>query len=391
MIYDFDRVIDRRHSDSVKWHYYGDALPLWVADMDFVSPEPVVRAMHERVEQGVYGYGAEPHELRDVVVERLARLYHWQVEPEAVLFLPGVVTGFNQACHAVTSPGDGVLIQTPAYPPFFSVPNNARLMLNEIELTRQSNGRYTIDFDAFEAAITDRTRIFILCNPHNPVGRVFRREELARMAEICLRHNVVICSDEIHCDLIFNGHRHVPIASLAPEIETQTITLIAPSKTFNMAGLGCSVAIVPNRQLRDKFKAAHAGLVPHVNVLGFVAALAAYRDGQEWLDQVLAYLEANRDWLYQAVNEQLPGVRMGKPEGTYLAWLDCREAGIPGNPFEFFLKEGQVALNDGVAFGKGGHGFVRLNFGCPRSILVEAIDRMQRAMAKVNKSGSACP
>ena len=380
MAYDFDRVIDRRNSDSVKWRYYGDALPLWVADMDFVSPEPVVRALRERVEHSVYGYGTEPRELRDVVVERLARLYNWQVEPEAVFFLPGVVTGFNQACHAVTSPGDGVLIQTPAYPPFFSVPNNAKLTLNEMELTRQSDGRYTIDFDAFEAAITDRTQIFILCNPHNPVGRVFRREELERMAEICLRHNVVICSDEIHCDLIFNGHCHLPIASLAPEIADRTITLMAPSKTFNIAGLGCSVAIVPNRELKDKFKAAHAGLVSHVNVLGLVAALAAYRDGQEWLDQVLAYLEANRDWLYQVVNEQLPGVRMGKPEGTYLAWLDCREAGIPSNPFEFFLKEAKIALNDGVAFGKGGQGFVRLNFGCPRSTLVEALDRMKTAL-----------
>jgi len=380
MVYDFDRVIDRRNSDSVKWHYYGDALPLWVADMDFVSPEPVVRALRERVEHGVYGYGAEPRELRDVVVERLARLYNWRVEPDAILFVPGVVTGFNQACHAVTSPGDGVLIQTPAYPPFFSVPKNVRLTLDEMELTRQADGSYTIDFDAFEAAITDRTRIFILCNPHNPVGRVFQREELERMAEICLRHNVVICLDEIHGDLIFNRHHHLPVASLTPEIEAHTITLIAPSKTFNIAGLSCSVAIVPNRELRDKFKAAHAGLVSHVNVLGFVAALAAYRDGQEWLDQVLAYLEANRDWLYQAVNEQLPGVRMGKPEGTYLAWLDCRDAGIPGNPFEFFLKEAKIALNDGVAFGKGGHGFVRLNFGCPRSTLVEALDRMKTAL-----------
>ena len=380
MAYDFDRVIDRRNSDSVKWRYYGDALPLWVADMDLVSPEPVVRALRERVVHSVYGYGTEPRELRDVVVERLARLYNWQVEPEAVFFLPGVVTGFNQACHAVTSPGDGVLIQTPAYPPFFSVPNNVKLTLNEMELTRQSDGRYTIDLDAVEAAITDRTRIFILCNPHNPVGRVFQREELERMAEICLRHKVVICSDEIHCDLLFSGSRHLPVASLAPEIADRTITLMAPSKTFNIAGLGCSVAIVPNRELKDKFKTAHAGLVSHVNVLGFIAALAAYRDGQAWLDEVLAYLEANRDWLYQAVNEQLPGVRMGKPEGTYLAWLDCREAGIPGNPFEFFLKEAKVALNDGVAFGKGGQRFVRLNFGCPRSTLMEALDRMKTAL-----------
>jgi cystathionine beta-lyase len=381
MTYYFDEVIDRRPTESVKWHYYGDGvLPLWVADMDFMSPEPVIRALRERVDHGVYGYGQELKDLRSVVVDWIARHYGWQVQPEWLVFLPGVVVGFNLACHAVTSPGDGVLIQTPVYPPFFEVPKNARLELNQMELTRGPDGYYTIDFDAFEAAITDRTRIFILCNPHNPVGRVFNRDELERMAEICLRHNMVICSDEIHCDLLFSGSRHIPIASLVPEIAERAITLIAPSKTFNIAGLECSVAIVPNRELRQQYKAAYAGLVGHVGFIGYVAALAAYRDGQPWLDELLRYLEANRNFLLDYVATQLPGIRMGKPEGTYLAWLDCREAGIPDKPFDFFLREAKVALNDGEAFGKGGEGFVRLNFGCPRSILVEALDRMKNAL-----------
>lgn len=382
MIYDFDRLIDRRHSDSVKWHYYGDdVLPLWVADMDFVSPEPVLRALHQRVEHGVFGYGMDLPELREVLVDRLARLYGWQVAPEALVFVPGVITGFNLACRAVTAPGDGVLMQTPVYPPFFRVPGNGGLTRDEMELTRQPDGYYTLDLELFERTVTDRTRVFILCNPHNPVGRAFQRSELESMANTCLRRNLVICSDEIHCDLLFQGVEHIPIATLAPEVADRTITLIAPSKTFNIAGLQCSVAIIPNAELRKQYKAARVDLVHEANVLGLVAALAAYRDGQEWLDQVLRYLEGNRDLLVRYVQECLPGIQMGKPEATYLAWLDCRQAGLPCNPHKFFLEQTKVGLNDGAAFGKGGEGFVRLNFGCPRSTLFEALERMRAALA----------
>jgi cysteine-S-conjugate beta-lyase len=384
MPYDFDRLIDRRRSDSFKWrHYDEDVLPLWIADMDFVSPEPVIRALHERIDHGIFGYGTVMPELGQVVVDRLANLYGWQVSPEALIFLPGVVTSLYLICRAMASPGDGVLVQTPAYPPILTAPVSAGLVRDEMELTRQPDGSYAVDWVAFEEAITDRTRIFILCNPHNPVGRVFERQELERMAEICLHRNVIICSDEIHCDLLFRGSRHVPIASQSPEIAERTITLMAPSKTFNIAGLHCSVAIVPNADLRARLKTAREGLVPGVNIMGFVAALAAYREGQPWLDEVLSYLESNRDLLLRYVAECLPGVRMGKPEGTYLAWLDCREAGIPSNPHEFFLREARVALNDGTAFGRGGEGFVRLNFGCPRSILLEALDKMRAALEKL--------
>ena len=381
MTYDFDQRIDRRGSGSIKWDRYDeDVLPMWVADMDFRVPDPVIRAMHERVEHGVFGYGSEPPELREVIVDRLQRLYDWCVRPEALLFYPGVVTGFNLVCQAVASPGEGVLLQTPVYYPMLYAPANAGLTNDEMELTRRSDGRYEVDLDLFERTITERTRVFILCNPHNPVGRVFRREELEQMAEICLRHDIVICSDEIHCDLLFEGSHHVPTASLSPEIADQTVTLIAPSKTFNIPGLCCSVAIVQNQVLRKKIAATQMGLVHGVNVMGYVAALAAYRHGQPWLDEVLRYLAGNLDWLIQYVEEHLPGITMSRPEGTYLAWLDCREAGIPGNPHEFFLKQAKVAVNDGAVFGHGGEGFVRLNFGCPRSMLTEALERMKKAL-----------
>jgi len=377
----FDEIIDRCHTDSVKWRFYcEDVLPLWVADMDFRSPEPVLRALHERIDHGVFGYGIEPPELRGVVVDWLQQSYGWRVAPEALVFLPGVAAGFNLACHALAAPGEAALVQTPVYPPFLSAPGNAGLARDEMELTRQADGSYAIDFDAFEAAITPRTRLFILCSPHNPVGRVFYPWELVRMAEICLRHGVVICSDEIHCDLIFSGRRHVPIASLSPEISAQTITLMAPTKTFNLAGIKFSFAVVENAELRDRFCAARAGLVGGYGVFGNVAALAAYQHGRPWMNELLRYLEGNRDYLLEYVRSCLPGIVAGPIEGTYLAWLDCRLAGLPGNPQEFFLKAAGVGLNDGVAFGRGGEGFCRLNFGCPRATLAEALDRMQRAL-----------
>jgi cystathionine beta-lyase len=224
--------------------------------------------------------------------------------------------------------------------------------------------------------------MFLLCNPHNPVGRVFARAELERMAEICLRHDMVICSDEIHCDLVFDGHEHISIASLSPEIERRTITLIAPSKTYNVAGIHASVAIITDPDLRRRFEAARAGLVPHLGVMGYTAMLAAYRDGEPWLEQVMAYMQANRDFLYEYANERLPGLTMAKPQGTYLAWIDCRSAGLPGNPHKFFLEEAGVAMNDGASFGKGGEGFVRLNFACPRATLVRALEQMRDALIR---------
>jgi cystathionine beta-lyase len=385
MTYDFDRIIDRRSTRCAKWlHYEEDVLPLWVADMDFSSPQPIVDALRDRAACGVFGYGTEPSDLRSVIVENLLHRYGWSVSPEALVFVPGLVGGLNLATQAVTSPGDGVLVQTPVYFPFLSLPGNAGCTLDQMRLTPLRSGSYECDMELFEATITGRTRIFVLCNPHNPVGRVFRRYELEQMAEVCLRNDLVICSDEIHCDLVFPGHQHVPFATLDRDIAQRTITLMAPSKTYNIAGLHSSVAIIENPELRKKFERARKGLVSQsLNVFGYTATLAAYRSGQPWLDALLRYLEANRDFVFEYVNTQLQGVTVWKPEGTYLAWLDCRNAGLPGSPHEFFLGHARVALNDGATFGRGGEGFVRLNFACPRQTLERALDRMGNALANL--------
>jgi cystathionine beta-lyase len=384
MPYDFDRVIERRATASNKWRKYpADVLPLWVADMDFASPEPVVRALRERVEHGVYGYGFEEPEFAQVFVDRLQKRYGWKVSPEAVIMIPGVIPGFNVACRTLTKPGDGLLMQVPVYPPILRSPGNHELTRDEAPLARDRDGRYMADLDAFRAAVHARTRAFLLCNPHNPVGRVFTRDELAGMAQICLERDLPIIADEIHCDLLYQGQRHIPMASLGPEIEQRTITLMAPSKTFNLAGLKVSVAVIPNAPLRERFMAARGDYVQtQVNVLGYAAAFAAYRDGDAWLGELLRYLEANRDYLADYVRRHLPGVTMTPPEGTYLAWLDCRGAGAAAaDPFTFFLERAKVAFNDGALFGRGGRGFVRLNFGSPRSILTEGLERMRRALA----------
>lgn len=382
MIYDFDCCPDRRKSESDKWHKYpDDVLPLWVADMDFVSPEPVRQALRERVEHGVYGYPEDSRELQEQIVARMAEQFNWRIQAEDILFLPGVIRGFNLAGHMIKATfGAGeMILQTPVYPPIRSIPANTGLARKEFPLTQQDNGRYVVDMEAFDRAVTGQTRLFLLCNPHNPVGRVFTREELSCMAEICLRKGVLICSDEIHCDLIYSGHQHIPIASIDPEIAQQTITLMAPSKTYNIAGLNFSFAIIQNPMLRKQYQAAYQGLIGGPNVFGLVAALAAYRHGQEWLAQALAYLEANRDYLATYIQKELPEIGIFKQEGTFLAWLDCRKTGLE-NPYQFFLEKARVAFNDGLTFGEDGKGFVRINFGCPRSVLEETLTRMKAAL-----------
>ncbi len=389
MLYDFNVLIDRRQSECAKWNAFDDdVLPLPVADMDFRSPQPVLDALHQRVEHGVFGYPewGKPKStlmlgLRDLILERLQSRYAWHVSPEALVFFPGVVSGLNLACHALGGPDMGILIQPPVYPPFIHLAENSNSVYQQAQLQHQPDGSYEIDWQVFTGAFTPQSKIFVLCNPHNPVGRVFREDELRRLAEVCLERGVTILSDEIHCDLLFSGQTHIPIASLDPEIARNSITLMSPSKTFNLAGLFCSFAVIENPELRLRFAHAQEGRTGGVNLMGLVAAEAAYRDGQEWLDQLLVYLEANRNFLTSYVNAELPGIRMAAPEGTYLGWLDCRAAQLPEPPYEFFLSRARLALGDGKGFGLGGEGFVRLNFGCPRSLLSEALERMRRALA----------
>ena len=389
-LYNFDQLPDRTSTNSGKWRTHpAGVLPMFVADMDFMSPQPVIDALQDVVGRGMFGYPqfyAETSDhppLREALVARLARRYGWRVAPEALVFVPGVVTGFNLAAHTFAQPGGELALPTPIYPPMLDASRQAGLVRRDAPMVRAADGRYAIDWDAFEAAFNPATRMFLLCNPHNPVGRVFDRAELERMAQVCLRHGVPICSDEIHAELIYSGFQHTPIASLAPEIEQNSITLIAPSKTFNLPGLQCSVAIIPNADLRARYLAARRGLVPWVNVMGLIAAEAAYRAGDEWLAQLLVYLEANRDTLARYVAAEMPGVNMSTPEATYLAWLDCRATGL-SQPCQCFLDQARVACSDGAAFGPGGEGFVRLNFGCPRSMLLEALERMKGALPQAS-------
>ena len=386
--YDFDLPYERRGTDSEKWKAFGnEVLPLWVADMDFPAPPAVLQALHERVAHGIFGYGGVTAELSEAICHRLWEYYHWAVTPDQLLFLPGLVSGLNISCRAVCPPGAGVLVQTPIYPPFLSAPVNQGLHVNIAELfvTRSKQWlHYSIDYNAFEAAIQSHTRLFMLCNPHNPVGRCYTREELINLAEICTRNDLIICADEIHCDLLLENSSHLPIASLSPEIAKRCITLMAPSKTFNIAGLYCGFAIIQNPSLRKQYQLAAQGIMPEVNLLGFTAALAAYKNGETWHKELMVYLNGNRNFFTDYVQEHLPMLRTTIPEGTFLAWLDCSATGIIGNQHEFFLNHAKVALNDGQRFGQGGNDFVRLNFGCSRSTLTQALMQMKFALATLN-------
>lgn len=378
---DFDQIINRRDSESYKWNKYDqDILPMWVADMDFRSPEPVIEALQERVAHGVFGYGFELEGLQDAVAAHLLERQDWPVDPEQVRFISGVVTGINHAIYSLTDPGDSILIQTPVYPPFLVAPGQAGRKRVDSPLIRTSDGKYEIDFDDFERKAASGVKLFILCSPHNPVGRVFSREELTRMAEICLAHDVLICSDEIHSDLVYSESRHIPIASLSPEVSSRTVTYLAPSKTFNLAGLSTSIFIAQDPDMRKRLSESMSMLLGHPNILGMHAARAAYQHGRPWLDAILKYLETNRDFLFDFVKVKLPGIKMWRPEGTFLAWLDCSGLELGTPPFEFFLKEAKVGLNDGKTFGDEGKDFVRLNFGCPHALLAEGLERMRKAV-----------
>jgi cystathionine beta-lyase len=376
-----DLIHDRLNSDSIKWHLYDpDVIPLWVADMDFLSPEPVIRALQERVAHGIFGYAKVSEELADVLVTRMDRLYGWKITPEDIIYFPGVVLGANLAIHALTTPADSIIMQTPLYPYLMAGPSVTGRHLQQCPLAKRDGGYYEIDYDRFEAYIDSTTRMFTLCSPHNPVGRVWRKEELERMAEICLSHDMYICSDEIHSDLVYSSHPHTPIAALSPEVGQRSVTMIAPSKTYNIPGLNAAVAIVQNPEIRKRMNAARQGLITNVNLLGMTAMLAAYRDGGEWLKNVLQYLESNRDFLYDYVNNEMPGISMFRLEGTYLAWLDCTEAHLPEQPGKFFLEKARVALNEGAGFNPGGEDHARLNFACPRTTLTAGLERMKAAL-----------
>ena len=375
--FDFATVCERRGGDSLKWNKYAgrDVLPLWVADMDFAAPPAILAALEKRIAQGCLGYPVAWPGLVDSVLGYLQREYAWPVEPEWLVWLPGLVTGINLACRAVT--GD-VMTATPVYPPFLSAPGLAGKKLAAVPL-RLAENIWEWDFAALEAALTADTRLLLLCHPHNPVGRAWTADELAELAIFCKRHDLLVCSDEIHCDLVLDaGRRHIPLASIDSDMASRCITLMAPSKTYNVPGLGCSFAVIPDAVLRHRFCGVMRGIVPDVNVLGLTAAEAAYRDCAEWRVALLEALRSNRDVVEAAV-AAMPGLHMTHVEATYLAWIDARGLGVD-NPAAFFETAG-VGLSNGSDFGLPG--WVRLNFGCPRTTLESALERMISACSSV--------
>jgi len=384
----FDQVVDRRGTNSLKWSRYGDdVLPLWVADMDFPAPEPVRQALHAAVDHGIFGYQLPGAKLAETVAARMERLYGWQVSPEMVVATPGIVAGFKLAARAVCQAGEGVLVQPPVYHPFLELPEHTGTVGQAAPLRAMREGttlRYEIDWPAFEAGFNSNracTAMFLLCHPHNPAGQVYSPTDLKRMAELCLRHQAVICSDEIHSELLLGGARHTPLAALNPEIAQRTITLVSPSKTFNLVGLFCGFAIIPDPAIRARYKTVQQHTASHVNSLGLTAAEVALSGScDSWLEDLRRYLTANRDWLVDFVSRELPDVRVTVPSATYLAWLDFSDlvkAGRIGpDPAKFLLRHAHVALNPGAEFGAGAEHFARLNFGCPRATLVEALQRI---------------
>jgi cysteine-S-conjugate beta-lyase len=378
MQYNFDEVINRKNTDSFKWDFFQDpagTIPMPVADMDFRSPEPILQALREVTEHGVFGYSIVPDELKDILQERLKRLYGWKTEKEWQVWIPGLVPAITATCRAIGEIGDAVITSVPVYHPFHLAPGYVGKKLQTFPLI-DVNNRWTFDFIALEKAITVNTKLFMLCNPYNPAGTVFTHEELEKLFEICQKHNIIICSDEIHCDLILDENKkHIPIASLSQEAENMTVTLLAPSKTFNIAGLGCSVAIIPNPELRQKFNAAKDGFFPPLPRHSMVAALSAYKDCEDWRLQLIDYLKSNHDFMYNELNGY-KGLKLLPLEATYLAWIDARETGI-ADIQERVLASG-VRLMNGKTF--MGEGFLRLNFACPRSVLEEAVKRIKDSL-----------
>ena len=372
-LFDFDRPIDRRGGDSLKWNKYAgrDVLPLWVADMDFAAPPALLAALERRIAHGCLGYAAPWPSLVDSVLDYLQRKYVWTIDPEWLVWLPGLVTGLNLACRTV----DGsVLTATPVYPPFLSAPRLSGRELIRAPL-RLSEGFWGWDFDAMEAALAPDTRLLLLCHPHNPVGRAWGQDELSDLAGFCQRHDLIVCSDEIHCDLILDeGRQHTPLAMIDAEIARRCITLMAPSKTYNIPGLGCAFAVIADAALRRRFTGVMRGIVPDVNVLGLTAAEAAYRDCEQWRAALINVLRRNRERVETAVSA-IPGLSMAHVEATYLAWIDARSLGV-ADPAAFFEAAG-VGLSNGSDFGLPG--WVRLNFGCAGGHLDSALDRIKMA------------
>lgn len=389
MKYNFDEIIRRNETDCLKWDFVeerfgaNDLLPMWVADMDFLSPEEVRREIEKRLEHRIFGYTGRGKSYYEAIISWVLKRHGWEIKREWIQNNPGVVSTLAISILAFTKPGDRILIQTPVYPPFFRViESNGREIVKNPLIA--SNSGYEMDFDDLEKKFQSGVKMMLLCNPHNPVGRVFTRDELLKLGELCRRYNVIVVSDEIHSDIIFKNHKHIPLASLSKEFSDFTISCIAPSKTFNVAGLSASLAIIPNKELMERFTDTMLGLgIDGSNLIGGVALEACYSYGEEWLEELLVYIKGNRDFALEFIEARIPQIKAVKSEGTYLMWLDCRGLDMENEELnKFMIEKAKIALNDGSTFGEEGKGFLRLNIGCPRSILKEGLERIENAIKR---------
>ncbi|MHC8407493.1 MalY/PatB family protein [Pseudomonas sp. TMB3-21] len=379
MTFDFDQVFDRHHTGSTKWSRYpADVLPMWVADMDFAAPPVIVQALQKRLEHPLLGYSVAQEGLREAIVADLWNKYAWRVQPQELIFLPGVESGFNMALRALVEPQQNVVVQVPNYPPLRHAPGHWGLNKVELNFDALADGTYATPLDTLRQSLKGGGAL-LLSNPHNPLGKAFPREELQAVADICLEQNAWIISDEIHAELCYDGRVHIPTASLSEEIARRTITLMSASKAYNIAGLKTSFMIIQDRAIRERVNHARCGMVDSVNPLGMEATRVAYSEAGPWLAALKTYLQGNRDYLVDAVRTRLPGVSINVPQSTYLAWLDCSALGL-ADPQKFFLEQAKVGLSAGLDFGDACQQFVRLNFGCPRALLEEGIARMERSL-----------
>ena len=381
MKYDFDEIIPRRHTNSYKWDGAtdSDVLPLWVADMDFRTAPAITEALKQRVEHGIFGYTRVPDEYYEAVTAWFKRRHGWDIRREWMIYTSGVVPAISAIIKALTGPGDKVLVQTPVYNCFFSSIRNNGCEVASSPLVYEDR-TYRMDLEDLERKASDeKTKVMLLCNPHNPAGRVWTREELTAVGEICIRHGVTVVSDEIHCELVYSGHRHIPFASISEDFLRHSVTCVSPSKAFNIAGLQIANIIAPDETMRRRIdKAININEVCDVNPFGVIATMAAYNEGEEWLGQLLDYLWQNYLFLVEFCRTQLPDFPVARLEGTYLAWMDCRALGIGSEELEQLLVgETKLWLNAGTMYGAEGEGFMRWNLACPRSVLEQALARFK--------------
>ncbi len=395
MTYDFDRFCSRENTNCDKWDsvetLFGskDVIPMWVADMDFPTARPIVEALKKRATHEFYGYTRPGSNLIEAVVDRLQRKFNWKIQPEWIVFTPGVIPALSAAVRSLTHPGDEIILQEPVYYPFFPVVRSSgcQIITNELKLIGEN---YEMDFQDLENKFLsrvgmhdsfNRVKAIILCNPHNPIGRLWSKEDLARLGKIVIGNGAIVISDEIHCEILYKGYTHTPFAAISREFEQNCIICMAPSKTFNLAGLQASSIIIPNKRLRDRFNEACAEMIPRPNLFGLAAMEAAYLYGDEWLGEMLEYLEGNLNMILSYFEKRIPRIQIIKPQGTYLIWLDCRALGLDDTALrEFIRQKAKVGLDDGFLFGKGGSGFQRMNIACPRGILEEALSRIENAV-----------